>query len=233
MGKKLQQSRHFKKLKKHSAQINEEVKRLEAELAAGAPAPGTNPLALDAQAPGSYAGARLFDELPLSTATKDGLKAGGFINMTAIQRAGLPHALAGRDVLGAAKTGSGKTLAFLIPVSIWSSCGAMRSFRYVQPSNCMDGVHGCAVYIIAAMAGNCSLLVTNCVVICVLYASCKPCGSIALPTAVLPAGPGAPVPVALEPAGRTGWAGAHAHARAGGSGSLLDDATWFQCSRGT
>lgn len=36
--------------------------------------------------------------------------------MTAVQRAALPHALAGQDVLGAAKTGSGKTLAFLIPV---------------------------------------------------------------------------------------------------------------------
>ena len=36
--------------------------------------------------------------------------------MTDIQRAALPHALCGRDVLAAAKTGSGKTLAFLIPV---------------------------------------------------------------------------------------------------------------------
>jgi len=36
--------------------------------------------------------------------------------MTAIQRATLPHAITGRDVLGGAKTGSGKTLAFLVPV---------------------------------------------------------------------------------------------------------------------
>eukprot|EP00526_Cylindrotheca_closterium_P007319 CAMPEP_0113621112 /NCGR_PEP_ID=MMETSP0017_2-20120614/10780_1 /TAXON_ID=2856 /ORGANISM="Cylindrotheca closterium" /LENGTH=692 /DNA_ID=CAMNT_0000530833 /DNA_START=148 /DNA_END=2226 /DNA_ORIENTATION=+ /assembly_acc=CAM_ASM_000147 len=36
--------------------------------------------------------------------------------MTAIQSASIPHALAGRDILGAAKTGSGKTLAFLVPL---------------------------------------------------------------------------------------------------------------------
>ena len=58
---------------------------------------------------------RKFDDFPLSRYTKDALKKAKFINLTAIQRAALPHALVGRDVLGAAKTGSGKTLAFLIP----------------------------------------------------------------------------------------------------------------------
>ena len=38
-----------------------------------------------------------------------------FQDMTEIQRRAIPPALAGRDILGAAKTGSGKTLAFLIP----------------------------------------------------------------------------------------------------------------------
>lgn len=56
-----------------------------------------------------------FEELPLSKGTLDGLKSCGFEEMTAVQRAAIPHALAGRDVLGAAKTGSGKTLAFLVP----------------------------------------------------------------------------------------------------------------------
>ena len=35
---------------------------------------------------------------------------------TPIQRATLPDALAGRDVLGRGRTGSGKTLAFLLPM---------------------------------------------------------------------------------------------------------------------
>jgi len=38
--------------------------------------------------------------------------------MTDIQRKSIPYALAGKDILGAAKTGSGKTLAFLLPVKI-------------------------------------------------------------------------------------------------------------------
>ncbi len=41
--------------------------------------------------------------------------------MTDIQRAAIPHALKGKDILGSAKTGSGKTLAFLIPVHYFIS----------------------------------------------------------------------------------------------------------------
>lgn len=57
-----------------------------------------------------------FTDLPLSGATKAGLKAAHFSMMTDIQAKAIPIALKGHDILGAAKTGSGKTLAFLIPV---------------------------------------------------------------------------------------------------------------------
>ena len=60
-----------------------------------------------------------FRALPLSNATLQGLDSAQpqpYTTMTAIQNACIPHALARRDVLGAAKTGSGKTLAYLIPV---------------------------------------------------------------------------------------------------------------------
>ena len=46
-----------------------------------------------------------------------GLKDAGYVSLTDIQKQGIPVALQGHDLLGAAKTGSGKTLAFLIPVS--------------------------------------------------------------------------------------------------------------------
>jgi len=58
----------------------------------------------------------LFSELPISGATLEGLTASNFVSMTKVQRAAIPHALAGRDILGAAKTGSGKTLAFIVPL---------------------------------------------------------------------------------------------------------------------
>lgn len=59
-----------------------------------------------------------FRALPLSERTLQGLEKSkkSFSTMTDIQNACIPHALAGRDVLGAARTGSGKTLAFLVPV---------------------------------------------------------------------------------------------------------------------
>ena len=63
-----------------------------------------------------------FDDLPLSARTRAGLDKAGYKVPTEIQKEAIPHALRGRDMLGAAKTGSGKTLAFLIPVleTLWS-----------------------------------------------------------------------------------------------------------------
>ncbi|KAL1955439.1 hypothetical protein VTO42DRAFT_8532 [Malbranchea cinnamomea] len=57
-----------------------------------------------------------FSDLPLSEATASGLESSHFKTLTDIQARAIPHALKGRDILGAAKTGSGKTLAFLVPV---------------------------------------------------------------------------------------------------------------------
>ncbi|ORY70627.1 P-loop containing nucleoside triphosphate hydrolase protein [Leucosporidium creatinivorum] len=57
-----------------------------------------------------------FSELPLSSATLEGLKSAYYTKLTDIQSRALPLALKGKDVLGAARTGSGKTLAFLIPI---------------------------------------------------------------------------------------------------------------------
>lgn len=57
-----------------------------------------------------------FAQLPLSDPTADGLRGSHYKTLTDIQAKALPHALKGRDILGAAKTGSGKTLAFLVPV---------------------------------------------------------------------------------------------------------------------
>lgn len=59
---------------------------------------------------------REFAELNLSKQTSDALADMKFALMTEVQARCIPHAMAGRDVLGAARTGSGKTLAFLIPI---------------------------------------------------------------------------------------------------------------------
>ncbi|KAJ0267085.1 DEAD-box ATP-dependent RNA helicase 32 [Hirschfeldia incana] len=111
----------------------EEIPLLNQWIESQKPDSGSNPLALGPLPKGSkigkleddpqngavfsrYAGAKRFDHLPLSDKTKRGLKEAKFVDMQEIQRAALPHALCGRDILGAAKTGSGKTLAFVIPI---------------------------------------------------------------------------------------------------------------------
>ena len=68
-----------------------------------------------APANGDSGDKQAFSTLELSAPTIRGLEAMGFTTMTEIQEKTIPHLLAGKDVLGAAKTGSGKTLAFLIP----------------------------------------------------------------------------------------------------------------------
>jgi ATP-dependent RNA helicase DbpA len=58
--------------------------------------------------------ATAFSSLPLSPAMQANLDQLGYAQMTPIQAASLPLALAGQDVIGEAQTGSGKTAAFAI-----------------------------------------------------------------------------------------------------------------------
>ena len=105
---------------------DKEIAELTARIAEEAPPPGANPLLDDRGGDGDadassaprlqYTKARKFAQLPLSRRTLAGLAKGKWTTMTDVQRAAIPHALAGRDILGAAKTGSGKTLAFLVPL---------------------------------------------------------------------------------------------------------------------
>ncbi|MDR4479221.1 MAG: DEAD/DEAH box helicase [Nitrospira sp.] len=57
-----------------------------------------------------------FDSLGVSPTLLRNLTKAGFAEPTAIQAQAIPHALAGRDVLGCAQTGTGKTAAFVIPM---------------------------------------------------------------------------------------------------------------------
>src|ERR1041385_1236906 len=57
-----------------------------------------------------------FSELPLSPYTQERLSHAKFVIPTPVQEAGIPQALAGKDVLATAQTGTGKTLAFLVPI---------------------------------------------------------------------------------------------------------------------
>ena len=57
---------------------------------------------------------RSFSNLALPPAQLTNLESLGYLEMTAIQAAALPQALAGTDLIGQAKTGSGKTAAFAL-----------------------------------------------------------------------------------------------------------------------
>jgi ATP-dependent RNA helicase DbpA len=57
-----------------------------------------------------------FSSLPLAPAMQANLQQLGYLTMTPIQAASLPHALAGHDLIAQAKTGSGKTAAFTLPL---------------------------------------------------------------------------------------------------------------------
>jgi ATP-dependent RNA helicase RhlE len=57
-----------------------------------------------------------FDTLGVSPTLLRNLTKAGFAEPTPIQAQAIPHALAGRDVLGCAQTGTGKTAAFVIPM---------------------------------------------------------------------------------------------------------------------
>ena len=110
------QRKFQRKQEKKSSREHVEIQELDRIIEDQAPPKGSNPLAFSSEDRETFASARKFEELPLSRYSKDALKESKFVILTAIQRAALPHALAGRDVLGAAKTGSGKTIAFLLPL---------------------------------------------------------------------------------------------------------------------
>ncbi|NBD12063.1 MULTISPECIES: DEAD/DEAH box helicase [Corallococcus] len=57
-----------------------------------------------------------FDELQLTDSLLKAVKAEGYTTPTPIQVKAIPHALAGKDVLGVAQTGTGKTAAFALPI---------------------------------------------------------------------------------------------------------------------
>ncbi len=57
-----------------------------------------------------------FTDFPLDERLQRQVRAAGYTDMTPIQEAAIPPALAGRDLIGTAQTGTGKTAAFALPL---------------------------------------------------------------------------------------------------------------------
>ena len=57
-----------------------------------------------------------FTDLDIDSKVLKAIDQAGYEHPTPIQAAAIPHALAGRDVLGIAQTGTGKTASFTLPM---------------------------------------------------------------------------------------------------------------------
>lgn len=63
-----------------------------------------------------FASVESFESFGLNPNVMAGVRLSGYTTPTAIQGQALPHALAGKDVIGLAQTGTGKTAAFVLPM---------------------------------------------------------------------------------------------------------------------
>ena len=57
-----------------------------------------------------------FEELPLHSTLRQGIREMGYDAATPIQSRAIPEAVSGRDIVATAQTGTGKTAAFLLPI---------------------------------------------------------------------------------------------------------------------
>lgn len=216
LGGKQRQRKHFHKHQKKRSQLeNEEIEAIERALQEGAPPRCSNLLTLppapaegqqggSSEAPVSYAAAKRFDELPISEYSKQGLREAKYVTLTAVQRAALPHALCGRDVLGAAKTGSGgrsSGASVRCSVSVATQNNLLGNPRRLHPGRCLR-----CQCVVGMDAGGCN--------------APPPWPRRCRQDAGLPAaGGGEAVPGAVEQAGRAGGPGHLAHARACAAGA--------------
>jgi superfamily II DNA/RNA helicase len=86
--------------------------------------------------------------LPLFLAQR--LQQAGMINPTPIQKAAIPPALEGRDIMAQAKTGSGKTLAFLLPLIERALRCDLQAFGSGQFPNAGSGPAGGPKFLVLA-----------------------------------------------------------------------------------